>query len=378
MMLALEVALWISVGLWALSALWTSLNWLLVTGLPEGEARAVLPALSVVIPARDERRWIGEAIASHCSQEYQGLQVVVVDDGSTDGTREILHGLQERFSNLVVIQGTEPSEGWLGKTNALRQGLEKASGEFVLLADADVRYAQGTHRRAVEEMLRRDLDMLVLLPHHEGPWGAQLVIMQLDAIFLFGVPSFLYNASWLKGWALGAGAGNVIRREALQKAGGIEAVKGEVIDDIALGRRVKALRGRLRVVKAFEEVRVQMYGSFKEAFDGFTKNLHAFLGSGLWGVALGTGGLFYHLMPLGTLAFAALLPRRVLLLAALATAIELSAETATCIWSRHRIWLAPLFPVRIVLWSALSIRSAWRYHSKGLVWRGRVYKKDAF
>jgi len=371
----LEAALWVSVGLWALSGAWALLNILLISGLPTEQSGIPLPSLSVVIPARDEEKWIEAAVASHCSQEYPDLEVVVVDDGSTDRTPEVLARLQERFPNLVVLQGEEPTGGWLGKTNALRQGLNRTSGDFVLIADADVRYAPETHRRAVAEMVRRELDMLVLLPHHEGPWGAELIVMHLDAIFLFAVPSFLYNASRPRGFALGAGAGNMIRREALDRAGGIEAVKGEIIDDIALGRRVKALRGRLRVVTAFDEVRVQMYGSFGEAFDGFTKNLYAFIGFGLWGVALGVGGLFYHCLPLGALAFAAWIPKPILLPAALAVSLELTLETATCVWSRHRLWLAPLFPVRIILWMALLVRSAWRYHRRGLVWRGRAYGK---
>jgi chlorobactene glucosyltransferase len=329
----------------------------------------------VVIPARNERRWIGEAVASHCSQEYPGLQVIVVDDCSTDGTAEVLRSLQGRFPDLTVVRGTEPPEGWLGKTNALRLGLERATGEFVLLADADVRYAQGTHARAAREMLRRSLDMLVLLPRHEAPWGAELIVMHLDAIFLFGVPSFLYNAPWLRGFALGAGAGSLTRRRALDEVGGIEAVKDAVVDDILLGRRVKALRGRLRVVKAFDEVQVQMYASFREAFDGFTKNLYSFVGFTLWGLAVSVGGLFYYALPAGVLAGAALLPRPAVLLAALCVAFEFTLEVAACLWSGHRLWLAFLFPVRILVWMALLLRSAWQYHTKGLVWRGRTYKR---
>jgi len=373
-LLALEIALWFSLGLWAFSALWAALNWLLVPPLSEDGAPN-LPSLSVVVPARDEERWIGPAVESHCSQDYPGLQVIVVDDGSADRTPQILTELQGRYPNLEVLRGEPPREGWLGKPNALRQGLQKATGEMVLLADADVRYAQGTHRRAAAEMARGDLDMLVLLPHHEGTWGTELMVMHLDAIFLFGVPSFLYNATWFRAFALGAGAGNVIRRKALDDAGGIEAVKDEVIDDITLGRRVKALRGQLRVVKAFDDIRVQMYGSLREALEGFTKNLYAFIGFSPVGLGMLVGGVFYHGLPLGALLLAPWVPRALLLPAVSCIAIEIGLEVATCLWSRHRLWLAFLFPVRILLWTALMFKSAWRYHRRGLVWRGRVYGK---
>ena len=372
----LEAALWISFGLWALSGVWALLNVLLVSGLPAEESGIPLPSLSVVIPARDEAKWIKEAVESHCSQEYPDLQVVVVDDGSTDSTPEILSRLQARFPNLHVVHGHPPPEGWLGKPYAIHQGLAEARGELLIIADADVRYAPGTHRRAAAEMVRRDLDMLVLLPHHEGPWGAELVVMHLDAVFLFGMPSFLYNAPWLKPLAMGAGAGNMVRRAALDETGGMEALKDEVVDDIMLGRRVKALRGRLRVVKAFSEVRVQMYGSFSEAFAGFTKNLYAFLGfSPLKALTACAVGLIYHALPLAALVLAPLLPRSLVIPAALALALELALEATACLWSGHRLWLAPLFPLRLAVWTALIFRSAWRYHREGLVWRGRVYGK---
>ena len=375
-MIILEAALWVSFGLWALSGVWALLNALLVSGLPAEQGGFPLPSLSVVIPARDEEGWIEATVESHCSQDYPDLQVVIVDDCSTDHTPEILGRLQERFPNLHVVRGHAPPEGWLGKPYAINQGLALARGEMVLIADADVRYAPGTHRRAVAEMALRNLDMLVLLPHHEGPWGAELVVMHLDAIFLFGMPSFLYNAPWLKVLAMGAGAGNLLRRAALDEAGGMEALKGEVVDDIMLGRRMKALSGRLRVVKAFHEARVQMYSSFSEACGGFTKNLYAFLGfSPLRVLAACAVGAIYHALPLAVLIVAPVLPTSLVVPAALALAFELTLEASACLWSGHRLWLAPLFPLRLAVWTALIFRSVWRYHQKGLVWRGRVYAK---
>jgi chlorobactene glucosyltransferase len=375
-MMALEVLLWISAGLWVLSALWAVLNWVLVPSLSAGGSEVPIPSLSVVIPARDEEEWIGPAVESHCSQDYPGLQVVVVDDGSTDRTPAILSDLKARYPNLTVVSGEEPSHGWFGKPNAMRQGLERAAGELVLLADADIRYGPGTHRRAAAELARDGLDMLVLLPRHEGPWAAQLVVLHLDAFFLFGMPSFLYNVPRFRAVAMGAGAGNLLRWEALREIGGMEALKGEVVEDVALGRKVKALRGRLRVVKAFGDVRVRMYGSLRAAVEGFTKNLYGFMGYSLRNVALAfLAGALYHLVPLGVLVAYPWVPPGLLLTSAAILSLELALETATCLWSRHPLWLALLFPVRLALWWYLLLRSAWRYHRRGIVWRGRVYGK---
>jgi hypothetical protein len=204
------------------------------------------------------------------------------------------------------------------------------------------------------------------------------VVSLLDAVGLYGMPSFLYNSPRFKGLALGAGAGNLVRRSALLKAGGLEALRGEVVEDIAMGRRLKALRGRLRVVTAFDSVKVRMYSSFQGAMEGFTKNAYAFLGYSPAKALLGAlAGIMIHVLPVAVLAFWPLLPSRVLAPAAAAAALELALEGLARLWSRHTVWIAPLFPVRAILWVAIVARSARRYHTRGLVWRGRTYHGKA-
>ena len=373
-MLILETLLWFLAAAWGLTAVMALLNRLLLTPLPkEGTAAHLLP-LSVVLPARNEEAGIEEAVVAHCTQDYPDLEVVVVDDGSTDSTPAILGRLSARFPNLRVIACGDPPEGWLGKPNALRAGLAATRGALVLFADADVVYGPGVHRRAASEMARSDLDILVFLPHQEGPCTVRLVVSALDAIGLYGVPSFLYNVQRLKGFGLGAGAGNLVRRSALEAAGGLEALRGEVVEDIAMGRRLKALRGKLRVVPAFDCVRVQMYASLGQALEGFTKNAYAFLGFSPLRAALGLlAGFVISLLPAVVLAMAPLVPPAILLPAAIAAGMGLALECWACLWSGHGPWLAPLYPVRGLLWMGIVVRSAWRYHTKGLIWRGRGY-----
>ena len=122
------------------------------------------PPVSTVVPARDEERGIEGAVRSHLSQDYENLEVIVVDDRSSDRTPEILARLAKEDARLTVVTGVEPPDGWLGKPHALFEGTSRASGEILLLADADVRYEPSAVSDAVALMESRGFDFLALFP----------------------------------------------------------------------------------------------------------------------------------------------------------------------------------------------------------------------
>lgn len=362
---------------WALAALNAALNARLIPRLgPGADAAAVLPSLSVVVPARDEEKAVAQAVESLCTQDYPGLEVLVVDDGSTDRTPEILAGLAGRFSNLRVFRGEEPPPGWLGKPHALYSGFRHASGEWLLFVDADVRYGPGVLRRAVGEALRRRLDFLLILSTLEASGLEHVLLSNLDAFTFYVAPVFLANVQALKGFAFGAGSGNLVRRQALLRAGGIEAVRSEVVDDVALGKAVKAAGGRWGFVTAFGEVRVRMYGGLGSAVEGFTKNFYAFFGfKPLRAAFLLAGDLAVHTLPAALLlsSFFLSLPAAASRLAALCAGAGVFLNGALCLWARKPLWIAPLFPLRPLLWTFVLVRSMARYYREGIVWRGRRY-----
>ncbi len=370
--------------LWAVAAWWgyalvnAALNLALVPQLPQEPGGEPPPTLSVVIPARNEEKRVGEAVAAHCAQDYPGLQVVVVDDGSTDSTPAILEDLAARHPNLVVVRGGELREGWLGKPNAQRQGLERATGEMVLFADADVVYSPGVHRRAVGEMVRRNLDMALLLSRLEGRGLEPVVLSMLDAFAFYASPTWLVNWPRIKGFAFGAGSGNLVRREAFEAAGGMERIRGEVIDDVAMGLMMKAYRGRFRVLLCFGEIRVRMYEGLRGCLEGFTKNYFGFFKySPLRAGFLQAMDVLIHLAPPLALAASLVLPcaGSLLLPAALGTGAGILLELGACLWAGHPPWVALIYPIRPLVWSHILWRSARRYYSRGLVWRGRTYPK---
>jgi chlorobactene glucosyltransferase len=337
------------------------------------------PRISVVIPARDEERDIEAAVRSHLAQDYPDFEVLVVDDRSTDATPAILARLCAADRRLHVIAGIEPPEGWLGKPHAVFQGTSRATGELLLLADADVHYGPAAMATAVDLLESKKLDLLAFFPRLEmrGFWE-NVLMPNLAASYFFG-PAFLFNSDRQRRFAAGGGAGMLIRASAYQAAGGHAALRGSVIDDLHLATRVRRAGGRCRMVRSDEHVSLRMYRGFREIYDGFTKNL-AWVFEGWMGAALAFGAAFSFLawtLPAAVLlawAFGAPAARADLLWAALGVTLAVAARGGVSLVLGYPVWPALTQPFMAVVWSAITVRSfAWRFLRREVLWRGRRF-----
>jgi hopene-associated glycosyltransferase HpnB len=197
------------------------------------------PAVAVVVPARDEAALIETTLRSLLAQDYAGsFRVILVDDGSTDATGALARGLGD--SRLLVLDGTPRPDGWSGKLWAVAQGIEAAAeAELILLTDADIVHEPLHLATLVAQAEGRGLDLV-----------SEMVALACDSLAERAlVPAFvyffqlLYPFAWvndpLRGTAAAAGGTVLIRRRALRRIGGIAAVRGALIDDVALARAVK-------------------------------------------------------------------------------------------------------------------------------------------
>lgn len=232
-----------------------------------------LPALSIVVPARDEAASLPRLLASLAAVDYPGpLEVVVVDDQSTDATAAVAaaHG-----ARVVSLAGPPP--GWAGKPHASHRGAEAATGDWLLFTDADTVHAPDAAARAVRAALANGWDGLSAFPGQatHGPLDGAALMAAFAGLF----------AGWPRGRPLLNGQLVLISRAAYERAGGWAAVAGALQDDLAMARHLAAAGVRVPVLRAPDAVAVHMYADAAELWSGLRR-----IGAGTLGLA-GPGAL---------------------------------------------------------------------------------------
>ncbi|HXO02755.1 MAG TPA: glycosyltransferase, partial [Stellaceae bacterium] len=233
------------------------------------------PARSVVavIPARDEADVIGAAVASLLAQDYDGrLDIVVIDDQSADGTAAVARkaaAAAGAAGRVTVARAGPMPAGWTGKLWAVRQGTAIAAGmrpDYLLLTDADIVHAPDNLRRLVAraEIGRYDLVSLMVRLHCRGLWEQLLVPAFVFFFFKLYPPRWVADSA--RGMAAAAGGCMLLRGGMLQRIGGVDSIRDEIIDDCALARRVKTV-GRVWLGIAEETKSVRPYGSWRALWD---------------------------------------------------------------------------------------------------------------
>jgi len=232
------------------------------------------PRVVAIVPARNEAVGISQAVSSLAKQDYPGeFSVIVVDDHSDDGTAELaLKAAEEAGAarRIVVHAASAIPSGWTGKVWAMNEGVRAAADQqpdLFWFTDADIMHAPDTLRRLASRAEKDSLDLvslMVLLQARTFP--ERLLIPPFLYFFLM-----LYPPRWIadpKARTAGAAGGCVLlRRSALERAGGLKAIRGEVIDDCSLARVVKRSRGKLWMGLTRTSVSLRSYGSFAEIRD---------------------------------------------------------------------------------------------------------------
>lgn len=212
---------------------------------------AAWPAVRILVPARNERDALPRTLPGLLAQDYPGdRRVTVIDDRSTDGTAEVARSL-----GADVLRGGDLPEGWAGKVWALHQGAGAATEPYLLLTDADILHAPGSLRRLVAESEATGLALNSRMARLrcESP-AEQLLIPPFVWFFGLLYPMRLVNRAD-RPVAAAAGGCVLLRREALEKAGGFASIRGEIIDDVNLARRVKSSGGTIRLSLSRDDVR---------------------------------------------------------------------------------------------------------------------------
>jgi hypothetical protein len=352
-------------GLSVLAAAHATVNTALLRRPPPAP-RPVDRPVTVVVPARDEADQIAGCLAALLDQRgVPGLRVVVVDDGSTDGTPDRVPA----DPRVQVLTARPPGPGWLGKPNACAQGAAAAGdAELLVFLDADVRLAPHAIASAVAVLEDAGLDLVSPWPRQLTGTAAERLVQPLQQwLWATLLPLRAAERSPRPSLAAANGQFLVVRRAAYERAGGHTAVRGEVLEDIALLRAVKAAGGRGVVVDGSTLATCRMYDGWPAVREGYTKSLWSALGgqpAASAGAALALGVVW--LVP----PLAALTGSRAGLVGYAAGVVNRAVVAAR---TGGRVWPDALaHPVSIALLVVLVARSL-RAHRRGeLRWRGRT------
>lgn len=262
---------------------------------PPEAATPPRPSVSVVIAARNEEADLPATLDTLLAQDYGPLEILVVEDGSTDRTREVIDA---RAPRVRRVDPPPLPEGWVGKNWACWNGARASSGEWLLFLDADVRTHPAAVRTTFEWAEREGADLATIAPRVEMVGGWERVVLPFYVqmvLTYFRAPRVNRDSSRT---AMANGQFWLTRRSNYTALGGHEAVRSVVLEDVAIARRYRAAGRRLRVAWAPELAETRMYRARSEMFEGLLKNVHGdtFSAPRLLGFLAGLVGLF--LLPL--------------------------------------------------------------------------------
>jgi chlorobactene glucosyltransferase len=233
--------------------------------------------VSVIIPARNEEANIARAVLSVVFQ--QGIrEILVVDDQSEDRTGEILEELKSKVPLLRTLRVEALPEGWLGKTHALAMAARQATGNWLLFTDADAEHLPGSLSTLLELAERERVDLLSVSPGQRTLTWWEKSVIPLVYAHLARLYRFDEVSDPKSPVAAANGQYMLIRRAAFERAGGHEAVRSEILEDVALARRIKVTGGKLLFLPGAAWVQTRMYRNFTDMWRGWSKNLYLLYG----------------------------------------------------------------------------------------------------
>lgn len=379
----LDSALWILAGLNALFfgvALWTALAW------PKPRPRKSVAdgnsePVSVLIPARNEAQNITDCLQSVLAQGPVVSEILVLDDGSTDGTGELVSNLADKDERIRLISGAALPEGWSGKCWACQQLGEQTNGSWLLFLDADARLSAGAIRAMLDTARRYNCTMVSCWPGlvMRGFWEQLLMPLLNFLTFTFYPAPLAYIRESDASLALAHGACILLRTDHYRSLGGHKAVRSELFEDTRLARSWRTAGLRNCCVDGSRLVKVRMYETLGQIWVGFEKNFFSAFKtqSGFFGFLIFHLLLFlapFIMLCLAVLPVFAGSPRWAVLICC---GLVLLIRLVLSLRFSHPLWTIPLHPVSELLLAAIALNSWWRMVSgRGVRWKARTYQRD--
>jgi hopene-associated glycosyltransferase HpnB len=366
--------------------------------LPEGVKAVAKARVTALVPARDEAEVVGDTVSSLLLQDLPGLEVLLVDDGSEDGTAEVARaaaasvGASER---LQVLRAPSRPEGWSGKLHALAFGVDRLEQDhrepdWFLFTDADIHHHPGSLRGLLARAESGPFDLVSVMARlHAASFWEKLLIPPFVYFFQLLYP-FRQVSRKTSSVAAAAGGCVLLRPAVLKRAGGLEAIRGAVIDDVSLARQVKRSGGRLWLGFDPGIVSVRPYRGLEELWGMVARSAFTQLGYRYWLVPLVLAGLaaffaappFLVVVSLVEVLLGPSPPLGSALVTVLAASAAWGLEALALLPAvrHHRVPVLPFaftLPLASVLYGAMTLASAWEhFRGRGSRWKGRTYGSE--
>lgn len=339
----------------------------------------VWPPLTVIVPACNEEATLEAALTSLLAEDYPELEIILVDDRSTDGTGALIDAIAARDARVVPLHVRELPDGWLGKVHALEQGMRRASGRWVLFTDADVVYVRGTLRRVVAWAEHTGRDFVTALPDVRARGLVhQAAVLALGE--LMGVAARIWEIGrpGSKAFA-GVGPFNLLRRAVYDRSPGLEWLRMEVSEDIGVGLLMSEAGARKAILNGHEALIWTWYPSLGAMVRGLEKNTFGLIGQYRY---LQVAAIVVLLLLTVAAPFVGLFAAHdltwVRVVAGAALGLHVVYGTRYARWLGNSIWAGLSIPLGKLVVAWVLARSAWLFRKRGGVeWRGTRYPAAA-
>lgn len=333
------------------------------------------PRLSIIVPACNEEDTLEPAVRTMLAQDYPNLELVLINDRSTDKTGQIVDRLAESDARIRAVHIKNLPAQWLGKVHALSVGCRQASGEWLLLSDADVHFGPSVLRKTIALSEARPLDHLTLFPHmkcngilHEA------LVSAFGGFFFQSFRAHKVTDPNAKDY-VGLGAFNLVRKAALDKSQGFQWLRMEVADDVGLGLLLKQSGARSDALLATEELAVEWYSGVMAMARGLEKNLYPIMGRynpAFFGLRF-IGLLLLLFGPFVGLAHPS--PVRWVCLTAIVSVVPFAAVLKRVV--AFRLSSVLLIPIGQLIFAGIALNSAIKCIARGAIeWRGTRYSLE--
>lgn len=339
------------------------------------------PKVSIILPARNEEAFIAKCLDSLLDQDYENYEIVVIDDSSEDATGKIISEYSKKEPRIVHVSAEPKPDGWMGKNWACMEGYRRATGELLLFTDSDTTHARSVVGLAVSHLLSLGLDALTVIPKMNCLDAWTKITLPVISTFLHTRFSALRVNDPKKKTGYFFGSFFIIKRSAYENVGMHEGVKAEIIEDGALGKKVKESGFRMKMVRGEHLVDAVWARNLPTLWHALKRlMIPLYLQSGKIALGVFFAVLFLLLMPYVFLAYSAVLFWHTDSLAALFVASLVSSGLlyAAGLYDARQLKISTRYALCAPLGSAIVVAGflaglVQAKSDKAVSWRGRTY-----